>query len=67
MTRVTDEELDEMVSAREASLATRGSIWDPTNQEWYRRENALYERHGRAMVRELIERRAAESPSGEPK
>lgn len=65
MTRVLDEELDEMLAAREASKATRGSIWDPRNQEWYRREHALYERHGRAMVQELIERRRAEKKTEE--
>lgn len=41
MTRVTDGDIDEMVSAREASKAVRGSIWAPENQERYRREDAL--------------------------
>jgi len=57
----TDADLDAMVSARGASLATRGSIWDQVNQEWYRRENALYERHGRGMVAEIIRSRAGPS------
>jgi hypothetical protein len=64
--RITDEELDEMVSAREASKAVRGSIWDPKNQEWYRRENALYERHGRALVEEVVERRTTPMPGAAP-